>query len=456
MSKRYVLLGLMLVSLTWLAAQTLASTCDNGLVTGEYSRFTHGNSPFDVLEWVYRESTIVGLTRTAAVATPDGNIHVVCCNTMLPETSYSHEQIYVPALDSWYVGSLTHPAGTAGVHNHDAKVLGNKIYVGGGSSRSTFYSNLTIIDLEANTWTDAGAMPITDIYYYEFAAGSDGKLYMFGGDLPYNYTYAYDTTTHTWTSRAAMPIALRDPAACCVGDTIYLFGGFTDAAGTTPTNAVRAYSITGNNWASKTNMPTARGWATASAVYSDSGPMIYVCAGLTASSVVGTVERYDVTRGTWATQTTLQTIRRSHAAVVLGDSVFVCCGWRAARPMPFIAAVERGYDPIQVAVGENPEQSTNRDSPYFRPNPCGAQTMVRFSDSHPVEARLFDAAGNRRLRFLLRPGDNLLQTGKLEAGVYWLCLWENRDSPYRQRGQSRVSEAEIPGQSPSRSGFPAH
>jgi len=399
-----------------------AQTCDNGL----YSSDNPTQPPFwaDVLQWTFRESTLVGLTRTAGVATPDGNIHVVCGNTMLAETSYSREQIYIPGADSWYVGSLTHPAAPGGVHNHDAKLLGNKIYVGGGSRISGFYDNLTMIDLEANTWTVVVAMPSSSVIYYEFAAGSDGRLYMFGGDGPYTSSYAFDTTTRTWSSRAAMPVALRDPAAACVGDTIYLFGGYTDAAGTTPTNAVRAYSITGNNWTSKTNMPTARGWATANVVNTtDSGPMIYVIGGTNGTSPIATVERYGVATGTWTSQTALQQFRRSHAGVTVGDSVFILCGWRAARPVPFLRAVERGYDPLLTGV-EEPASGIRGQGSVMNvfPNPCSrcvsinAEGGVRSAEC----VGLYSAAGELVRQVKVGPATTVFSVADLKSGVYWL------------------------------------
>lgn len=398
--------------------------CDNGLVDEPGNILP--SFGFDALEWVFRESIPVGLTRTAAVADPDGFIHVVCGNTMLPETSYSREQIYIPGEDTWIIGDLQHPAAPGGVHNHDVEIIGNKIWVGGGSRISGNYNNLTVIDLEAHTWTVVGPMPVSGIIYYEFAAGGDGKLYMFGGDGPYNYTYAFDTATRTWSSRASMPVALRDPAAVGIGDTIYLFGGYTDAGGTSPTNAVRAYSISGNNWTTKASMPTARGWATANVVFTpDSGPMIYVIGGTNGTSPLNTVERYSVLTGTWTTSTPLQKIRRSHAAVTVGDTTFVVCGWQAARPVPFIRSLERGYDPSLVtAVGQNgaPVQPAIRLT--VAPNPCSRQVSVRLSsliDLQPTTTllELCDVSG-KVIRSFKITGNGSLSVANLRSGVYWL------------------------------------
>jgi hypothetical protein len=395
--------------------------CDNGLWGTDQE--TNPLLWFDAMEWAFRESIPVGLTRTAAVATPDGNIHVVCGNTMLPETSYSREEIYSPGEDTWIIGDLQHPAAPGGVHNHDVEIIGNKIWVGGGSRISDYYDNLTVIDLIANTWTVVGPMPVSSHTYYEFAAGSDGKLYMFGGATPDNYNYAFDTTTRTWAARAAMPVALRDPAAVGVGDTIYLFGGYTDAGGTAPTNATRAYSIAGNNWTAKANVPTARGWATANVVFTvDSGPMIYVIGGTNGSSPLTTVERYSVLTGTWATQTPLQKLRRSHAAVTIGDTTFVVCGWEAARPMPFIKSLERGFDPLLVtAVGEKGVENRKQVVLSVFPNPCSRETKINVESGMRSAERLglYDATGVR-VRSLRITGAQTLSTSDLKSGVYWL------------------------------------
>jgi len=399
---------------------TTRPTCDNGS-----SEIPYGTPPLllDAFQWAWCESVPVGVTRTAATVTPDGNIHLVCGNTMLPETSFAYQQVYVPGADSWYLDSLAHPAGSnRGVHNHDAKCLGNKIWVGGGSNVSGYYSNLTMIDLEAHTWTVIGPMPVTDMMYYEFCAGSDGNLYMFGDDVYSNAAYAFDTTARTWATRATMPEGLANPAAACVGDTIYLFGGETS---TSVSAATRAYSISGNTWTTKASAPTARYWHTANVVSTDSGPMIYLCGGVDVSgNVLGTVERYSVLGNTWAAQSSLQQIRRSQGGVTLGDSVFVIAGYKGSRP--FVCSVERGYDPdMHTGVtGNGPGLGGQESGLRLAPNPCAEQTLVSLVGNRGASTSLtlYSTAGCAVKRVGLggRRGQVVLPVSDLTPGVYWL------------------------------------
>lgn len=395
-------------------------TCDNGS-----SEIPYGTPPFllDAFQWAWCESAPVGVTRTAATVTPDGNIRLVCGNTMLPETSFAYQQVYVPGADSWYIDSLAHPVGgNRGVHNLDAKCLGNKIWVGGGSWISGYYNNLTMIDLEASTWTVIGPMPVTDMMYYEFCAGSDGKLYMFGDDLFSNAAYVFDTTARTWTTRAIMPEGLANPAAACIGDTIYLFGGQTS---TSVSAATRAYSITGNNWTAKTSAPTARYWHTANVVGTDSGPMIYLCGGMNSSgTVLGTVERYNVLAGTWSTQSSMQQVRRSHGGVALADSVFIISGYKGSRP--FVRSTERGYDPDMHTGTAEPGSGVRGQGLvlHLAPNPCAGQTEVLFAGNHSAgtSLTLYSAVGRAvsKVRLDGLSGRVALPVTDLNPGVYWL------------------------------------
>lgn len=413
---------ILLVCLSAALPATALPTCDNGS-----SEIPYGTPPFllDAFQWTWCESVPVGVTRTAATVTPDGNIHLVCGNTMLAETSYAYQQVYVPGADSWYVDSLAHPVGgNRGVHNHDAKCLGNKIWVGGGSWISGYYSNLTMIDLEAHTWTVIGPMPVTDMMYYEFCAGSDGKLYMFGDDAFSNAAYVFDTTARTWTTRATMPEGLANPAAACIGDTIYLFGGQTS---TSVSAATRAYSITGNNWATRTSAPTARYWHTASVVNTDSGPMVYVCGGVDAGgSVLNTVERYNVLTNTWTTQSSLQQIRRSHGGVTLADSVFIISGFKGSRP--FVRSTELGYDPDMHTSVAEPGSGVREQGLVIRlaPNPCAGQTEVLFTGNCGASTRLtlYNAAGRavKNVRLGGSNGQVVLPVADLNPGVYWLSV----------------------------------
>src|SRR5690606_37232577 len=78
---------------------------------------------------------------------------------------------------------------------------------------------------------------------YSLAAGVvDGILYAVGGiagSAPTAVNEAYNPSTNTWASQAAMPTARYSLAAGVVGSTLYAVGGYT---GSEPTAVNEAYT----------------------------------------------------------------------------------------------------------------------------------------------------------------------------------------------------------------------
>jgi N-acetylneuraminic acid mutarotase len=97
-----------------------------------------------------------------------------------------------------------------------------------------------------------------------------GKIYIFGGNTPDDYTneydfepistaytgvYEYDPETNQWSQKQPMPIGLYDLTAHTIGDKIYIFGGYGDGGFI---NSVMQYDPVNNTWSQKTSMPTYR------------------------------------------------------------------------------------------------------------------------------------------------------------------------------------------------------
>jgi len=294
-----------------------------------------GEGEQDVLTWVSKAVIPTeGVSRTAGAFDPTGKFHLVCGNCAT-HTSHPVDQIYDPAANSWSDG-LTHPVGGAvGVHNHNACAIGDKIYVGGGSSGAGFYDNLTVIDVTANTWTVETAMPATSLLYYGMAA-CNGKVYVFGGTADQVNILAtvneYDPGTTTWTPKAAMPAVRRDPVCATWGDTIYVIGGFSGMAynGTT---TLYKYCPSTDQWTTGTAFSAGTGWGRA-VVYNDPalGPIAYLMGGYNSgAAVVNTVSTYSIRTGIWGSETAILAARRSHAAGISSDGkIFVAGGWNGS------------------------------------------------------------------------------------------------------------------------------
>jgi N-acetylneuraminic acid mutarotase len=182
--------------------------------------------------------------------------------------------------------------------------LDGQIYALGGSGfRSAPQSEVWAYDPCANTWTKKAPMP-TARYWFQAAAGRDGKIYAIGGIVTHpDGTYddlatveAYDPTTNTWSGRASMPTP-REALQVVLGSDglIYATGGLLKGQ----LLAVHeAYDPTTNTWTKRAPMPTARSFV--DGVTASDG-RIYAIGGqaVGASSIIKKVEIYDPNANTW-------------------------------------------------------------------------------------------------------------------------------------------------------------
>lgn len=277
------------------------------------------------------------VSRVAACTDGDGNLHVICGNCF-PHTSHPYDQIYDTVNNTWSQG-LQHPAGgNVGVHNHDAVRIGDVIWVGGGSSgSSSFFNNLTKLDLGANSWTSVTAMPQSNLLYYSLGEYADsGWVYCFGGSPggtggPLNTCYRYDTVSNSWSQMADMPEVRRNPMVARIGDTIYVIGGMSANDYTSTRGTVWKYSVFGNTWTPATDtMPDRLGWGRAVAYEYIGGRYIYVLGGYRTGTVVNACWRYDVDNHTWSADRPLLTLTRSHGAAISGNYIWVVGGWNSS------------------------------------------------------------------------------------------------------------------------------
>jgi N-acetylneuraminic acid mutarotase len=311
------------------------NTCDQGYGIGASVQQPGGGGQ-DVLTWANKAVIPTeGVSRTAGVWAPDGKFHLICGNCQT-HTSHPTDQLYDPTSNTWADG-LTHPAGGGyGVHNHDACIIGDTIYVGGGSSNAAFYDNLTAIDVSGNTWTVLTAMPAASLLYYSFAA-CNGKVYCFGGTTDQSTclstVYEYDPAGGAWAPKTAMPDVRRNPVCATWGDTIYVIGGFATVAAYTGTTTMWKYCPSTDQWTTGTAFSAGTGWGRG-VVYDDPalGPTIYVIGGYNAAAaIVNTVSTYSVNTGVWGSETPEIGGRRSHAADISSDGkIFVAGGYNGA------------------------------------------------------------------------------------------------------------------------------
>lgn len=381
------------------------------------------------------------VSRVACVNDAQGRLHVICGNCYV-HSSHPNDEIYDTLTHTWSTG-LTHPAGGGvGVHNHDAVRIGDIIWVGGGSSGSGFYNNLTKLDLATNTWTSVVAMPQSNLLYYSLGEYADsGWVYCFGGSPdgtggPINNCYRYNPVSNSWSAMANMPDIRRNPMVARVGDTIYVIGGMSTNEYTSTRGTVWKYSVFGNTWTVATDsMPDKLGWGRAVTYSYGGGTYIYVFGGYRAGSVVGTVWRYDVNNHTWTQDRPLLTTARSHGGSISGNFIWVAGGYNTV----ILPNVQKGV--IALTGIEEGKPSINWEG-IEAVTPTLVRDRCRISYNVParsnVNLSIYDASGSL-IRTLVNgvaePGNQTVtwdrrdaQGRRVSAGTYFYRLTVNGNS----------------------------
>ena len=187
-----------------------------------------------------------------------GQIYVVGgCSSDVNQQFYNAVgslEAYNPALDTWSVlpSMPTARVGPA------AAVVGNKIYVIGGFTRSTWSANsvMEVYDINSGQWSTGPSKPTP--CSWARATVWHGKIYVFGGvgQGYLNVCEKYDPATNAWSSCASFSGERYLEAVVTVDDRIYLIGGdrwdprqiYDD---------VQVYDPFTDSWTVRSPMPTA-------------------------------------------------------------------------------------------------------------------------------------------------------------------------------------------------------
>ena len=225
---------------------------------------------FDGREWTL-ETTLPGhgLNAPAAVVL-DNRIYLIGGFNTTTNVPSSDVLVYDLATKTWG----TAPALPAPRGGHAATVLNGKIHiVGGGNSTSTIADH-TVFDPSTNTWTNLAPLPRAE-GSPALVAFAD-KLYAIGGRSGFSDfgdVYVYDPATDKWDSGPAIdPHGTAGAVVYC--DSIYLFGGESQAKNITLDNVLRL-DFQHNTWVELTPMPHARNFARAVLFQND----VYVVGG---------------------------------------------------------------------------------------------------------------------------------------------------------------------------------
>ena len=159
-------------------------------------------------------------------------------------------------------------------------------------------------DVVANTWSTIAPLPVERLVFTSAIVGD--FIYVIGGSDAVAYTnvcYKYDILANTWSTIANAPIAFAWCKAVGYNNKIYVAGG-VDAVTPTPNvlATVYVYDVVANTWATATSMPAAR----FGGGFSRTGNKLVYVAGADLANIynnvyVGTIDGTDPLLITWTT-----------------------------------------------------------------------------------------------------------------------------------------------------------
>ena len=270
---------------TWSAIATLPSSFRGpaaavGLDGSVYSfggydgGYTGASYKYDVAanSWTAIAPMPVARWEARALRAADGRIFVFGgWNAGLTPQVGDEVQIYDPTTNTWAIGAAMPTALFGAGAGTDAAGL---MHLYGGITTSYNPSQAHIVyNTSTNTWVAAANTPAPARAYTNGTTGSDGNLYLFGGDNDivagsgtfYNQVDFYNPTTAVWSSGTALPVAMTEAASVAAGSNVYVLGGLP-TPGTAQSTVYRMATtpavITSTAWtgATSTDWYTASNW----------------------------------------------------------------------------------------------------------------------------------------------------------------------------------------------------
>ena len=246
-------------------------------------------------------------------------------------TTYS--QIYQP--NQW-CGNFPVMPGTGTIWGHASVVLGDTIYVAGGSSTGAPSTIFYKYSISANNWYTGAGTPAAKTGGDLVACGN--KIYYIGGGntaiaTGTPETFVYNVSTGIWSALADIPTPVTGNVAECYRDSLIycMLGGWN-----TYESLIQVYNINTNTWSQATQITSGNG-------------------------------------------------RRSFAGGILGNKLFVCAGFSGSFRNDFWVGTINPANPLQITW----QQRTNISVPTSRPG--GTAIMGKF---YVIMGEINGGAGN--------------------------------------------------------------
>jgi N-acetylneuraminic acid mutarotase len=254
-------------------------------------------------------------------------------------------EIYDSRTDSWTLGA-NYPVDT----DHDwAVAFGGRVFAGGGSSNRVF-----VFDPAAGNWTEVA--PSRFVHGGTPAAAVIGdRIYVAGGTgggMAGNEVEAYDPASDRWVNLAPMRCARNHTAGAVIEGKLYVAGGRPGSQ-----DCLEVYDPVTDAWSPRAPMPTGRSGVAGAAL---SG-CFYVFGGegneQDPNGIFPQVEAYDPATDRWTELPPMPVGRHGIYAAVLGNAIHLAGG-----------ATHEGFGVTGIHDAFNVDPRTSRPAPVPRPS----------------------------------------------------------------------------------------
>ena len=297
---------------------------------------------------------------------------------------------YDPSTDRW----TTKAPLPAGLHHAGIGVVGNRLYVIGGFTKSLLsvwnpVASVYQYHPEADTWIERAPMPT--MRGALAVAEINGKLMAIGGyDGAGNSTAVeeYDPASNSWTPRAALPTPRDHLAAAAVGDRVYAIGGRLNRDYAQNLGVTEVYAHATDRWSRMADLPTPRSGITAGVI----NDTIYVLGGESPEGTFATNEAYVPQHDHWKRMTDMPTARHGLGSAVVNGRLYVMAG--GPKPGGSYSQANEMFLPTQAE-----DKRTGRASPKQIGSVMALLATFQDADALPPES---SPEANRLIKGLIQ------------------------------------------------------
>ena len=197
---------------------------------------------------------------------------------------------------------------------------GTFAYVFGGNTiNGAQHAEANQYDPVANSWSPLASMTAGPDYLFHGEYGGNGNIYVMGGLNNGTLNRIYTIATNTWSTGAAVPVAVYDHGHAYSNGKIYVIGGIVGGGAS---NTVFAYDVAADTWSPLAPLPQAEFNMAAGVI----GGKIYVAGGSTGSDWITNLYIYDISGNSWSAGVPMGTAANYPAGTVVGDKLWVIGG----------------------------------------------------------------------------------------------------------------------------------